>query len=219
MALRRPFTTLAIPWGRRRAAPPPSGLERSEQAAIARPAPRAARGIVRRAYGWLDGNLEYSLMNLIYILCTLVVFVEAVRRYVFRSQFPWSGQAAIYLFIWLSWVGCAYGVKTRGHLRFDEIRRRLPYTAQFALQLVDYVVWVGLGAIISVTAIQQMLIQADMGSVVQGTDHFPLWVAFLGVPLGWGLVLWRTLQCAAEDIRRFRAGEPLARPFSLQDSA
>jgi TRAP-type C4-dicarboxylate transport system permease small subunit len=219
MALRRPFATVLLPRGRRRAAST-GALDLGEQAALARPAAAAAApGLLRRAYRWVDGNLEYSLMNLIYILCTLVVFVEAVRRYLFRSQFPWSGQAAIYLFIWLSWIGCAYGVKMRGHLRFDEIRRRLPYGAQFALQFVDYAVWVLLGAIMVVTAVKQMLIQADMGSVVQGTDHFPLWVAFLGVPFGWALVLWRTVQCAAEDIRRFRAGEPLAAPFSLNDSA
>jgi TRAP-type C4-dicarboxylate transport system permease small subunit len=191
----------------------------NDDAAVSRAEPRPAGGLLRRAYGWLDGNLEYSLMNLIYILCTLVVFTEAVRRYVFRSQFPWSGQAAIYLFIWLSWIGCAYGVKTRGHLRFDEIRRRLPYTAQFALQLTDYAVWLVLGAIISVTAMQQMRVQIDMGSVVQGTDHFPLWVAFIGVPFGWGLVLWRAVQCVLEDIRRYRAGEPLVDRFSISDAA
>jgi C4-dicarboxylate transporter DctQ subunit len=190
-----------------------------EQAATTGVEARSSGGLLRRACRWLDGNLEYSLMNTIYILCTLVVFVEAVRRYLFRSQFPWSGQAAIYLFIWLSWIGCAYGVKTRGHLRFDEIRRRLPYPAQFALQLVDYAVWIVLGTVISVTALHQMRIQADMGSVVQGTDHFPLWVAFAGVPFGWALVLWRTVQCIAEDIRRYRAGRPLLDRFSLDEVA
>jgi C4-dicarboxylate transporter, DctQ subunit len=190
-----------------------------EQAVVPGAEARPPAGILRRVCRWLDGNLEYSLMNAIYTLCTLVVFVEAVRRYVFRSQFPWSGQAAIYLFIWLSWIGCAYGVKTRGHLRFDEIRRRLPYTVQFVLQLIDYAVWIVLGAVISLTAMHQMRIQAEMGSVVQGTDHFPLWAAFMGVPFGWVLVLWRTLQCIAEDIRRYRAGRSLLDAFSLEEIA
>jgi TRAP-type C4-dicarboxylate transport system permease small subunit len=197
----------------------PKGRDMSEQAQVPGAETRPAGSMLRRACRWVDANLEYSLMNLIYTLCTLVVFTEAVRRYLFRSQFPWSGQAAMYLFIWLSWIGCAYGIKARGHLRFDEIRGRLPYTAQFVLQLFDYAVWIVLGAIISVTAIQQMRIQAEMGSVVQGTDHFPLWVAFIGVPFGWGLVLWRTVQCAAEDIRRYRAREPLVQAFSIKEAA
>jgi len=174
---------------------------------------------MRTAYRWCDGNLEYRLMNLTYLLCTSIVFVEALRRYLFRSQAPWSGQAAIYLFIWLSWIGCAYGLKSRAHLRFDEIRRRLPYTAQFLLQQLDYVVWISLCAIISWFSIQQMLIQYNLGSVVQGTDHFPLWVAFLGIPFGWALVFWRAVHCMIEDIGRFRAGRPIMDTFSLEEVA
>jgi TRAP-type C4-dicarboxylate transport system permease small subunit len=174
---------------------------------------------VRRGYGWCDDHLEYHLMNLTYTACTLIVFVEAVRRYVLRSQAPWSGQAAIYLFIWLSWIGCAYAVKSRAHLRFDEIRRRLPYTAQFVLQQLDHVIWILLSLVISWYAIEQMLIQAHLGSVVQGTDNFPLWVAFLGVPFGWGLVCWRAVGCVVEDIQRFRAGKPIMDTFSLTEVA
>lgn len=187
---------------------------------LSREADAARRGAWRvpgAIYRWCDANLEYQLMNLMYALCTGIVFVEAIRRYLFRSQAPWSGQAAIYLFIWLSWIGCAYGLKCRTHLRFDELRRRLPYTAQFALQQLDYAVWIGLGLIISVFAVKQMILQAELGSVVQGTDRFPLWVAFAGVPFGWSLVLWRALQGVAEDIRRFRAREPILDAFSLED--
>jgi TRAP-type C4-dicarboxylate transport system permease small subunit len=174
---------------------------------------------VRWTYRWVDANLEYRLMNLMYFLCTAIVFVEAIRRYLLKSQAPWSGQAAIYLFIWLSWIGCAYGIKARAHLRFDELRRRLPYTAQYLLQQLDYVAWIVVAAVISWFAIQQMLIQAEMESVVQGTDHFPLWVAFLGVPFGWALVLWRTIHCMVEDVYRYRAGKPIMDTFSLEEAA
>lgn len=169
-------------------------------------------------YRWCNANLEYTLMNVCYGLCTLIVFVEATRRYLLRSQAPWSGQAAIYLFIWLSWIGCAYAIKTRTHLRFDELRRQVPYTGQFLLQQLDYLVWIVLAVIVCVFGVKQMVLQAHLGSVVQGTDHFPLWIAFLGVPFGWSLVIWRVVQCSLEDVRRFRAGEPVLDTFSL-DSA
>lgn len=172
-----------------------------------------------RLYRWCDGNIEYFLMNVSYGLCTLIVFEEAVRRYIFRSQTPWSGQAAMYLFIWLSWIGCAYCIKSRAHLRFDEFRKRLPYRVQFVVQLGDYAAWVLLGVIIMFFSFKQMLLQAHLGSVVQGTDHFPLWVAFLGVPFGWTLVLWRSVQCAIQDYRRFRAGAPLVDAFKLEEVA
>lgn len=172
---------------------------------------------MRRLFAWCNANLEYVLMNLSYGLCTLIIFEEAVRRYAFRSQSPWGGQVAIYLFIWLSWIACAYAIKSRAHLRFDELRKRLPYTAQFALQLLDCVGWIALAAIIFHFSLRQIAVQQQIGSVVQGTDGFPLWVAFLGIPFGWSLVVWRTIQCAIEDYRRFRAKEPLIDTFSIDE--
>lgn len=176
------------------------------------------QGRLRRFLAQCDARLEYVLMNVSYGLCTLIVFEEAVRRYLFKSQSPWGGQAAMYLFIWLSWIACAYAVKSRAHLRFDEIRMRLPYRAQFALQMLDYAAWIFLASIVLFFSVKQIIVQYGIGSVVQGTDSFPLWIPFLGIPFGWSIVVWRTLQCAREDIRRFRAGEPVVDTFSIQDT-
>lgn len=158
-------------------------------------------------------------MNVSYALCTLIIFEEAVLRYFFRSQTPWGGQAAMYIFIWLSWIGCAYAIKKRAHLRFDQVRHRLPYTVQFVLQLIDYAAWVLIAVIIFFFSTKQILLQAQLGSVVQGTDQFPLWVAFLGIPFGWTLVVVRSLQCAVEDFRRFRLKQPFTDSFSLDEAA
>jgi TRAP-type C4-dicarboxylate transport system permease small subunit len=144
-----------------------------------------------------------------YSLCAAIICVEALRRYLFQSQAPWTPMAAIYLFIWLTWIACAYNVKTRTHLRFDALRKNLPYQLQFALQLVDHAIWVLLGIIITGYGFEQMTIQRRIGAVVQGTDNFPLWIAFMGVPLGWVLVLWRVIENIGADIRRFHRGEPL----------
>ncbi len=181
--------------------------------------PAAAPHAVRRFYNWVDQNLEYWLMNTCYLVIVLIVFEEAVRRYIFKSQTPWSAQAAIYLFIWMSWIGCAFAVKKRAHIRFEEIRNRLPYRAQFALLIVDHICWVALSVIIFVYSVQSVLLQARLGSTVQGTDNFSLWIAFLGIPFGWSLVVWRTLQCAFEDYQNFRAKKSLVQSFTIEDIA
>jgi TRAP-type C4-dicarboxylate transport system permease small subunit len=178
-----------------------------------------SQSLWRRFYAWCDHRLEYVLMNVSYGLCTLIVFEEAARRYLFHSQAPWGGQAAMYLFIWLSWIGCAYAIRKRAHLRFDQIRHRLPYTMQFMMQLVDYAAWILIAAIIMFFSTKQILVQAQLGSVVQGTDHFPLWVAFLGIPFGWTLVVWRALQCAIQDIRRYQLRQTFSDTFSLEEAA
>lgn len=176
----------------------------------------AARAI-RSAYAWCDRDLERTLMIWAFVLCAAIICFEAGRRYFFRSQAPWTPVAAIYLFILLTWVACAYNVKTRTHLRFDELRKRLPYSVQFALQLVDSAIWILLGCIITFYGVKQMMVQHQLGSLVQGTDHFPLWIPFMAVPLGWILVLWRVAQSVREDIRRFRAREPFLDALKLEE--
>ncbi|MGH7770935.1 MAG: TRAP transporter small permease [Candidatus Binatia bacterium] len=161
----------------------------------------------RKVYVWCDQNLERLLMLWSYSLCSAIICVEAVRRYLFRSQAPWTPMAAIYLFVWLTWIACAYNVKARTHLRFDALRKKLPYHLQFALQLVDHAIWLFLGVIITLYGVEQMRIQRQIGALVQGTDNFPLWIPFMGVPLGWILVLWRVTQNVREDIRRFHKRE------------
>ncbi len=162
---------------------------------------------LREIYAWCDQNIERVVMLWSYSLCSSIICIEALRRYLFRSQAPWTPVAAIYLFIWLTWVACAYNVKARAHLRFDALRTKLPYHLQFTLRLVDHAIWLLLGVIITVYGIGHMKIQHQIGALVQGTDYFPLWIAFLGVPLGWILVLWRVTQNLREDVRRFHKGE------------
>jgi TRAP-type C4-dicarboxylate transport system permease small subunit len=166
---------------------------------------------------WLDRSVEFVLMNVTYGLCTLIIFVEASRRYLFRAQEPWAPSVAVYLFIWLSWIACAYAVKTRCHIRFDEIRKRLPRRFQFVLQLVDYALWLLLGSVVIFYSIKQILLQASLGSLIQGTDSVPLWLVFIGLPFGWVLVMLRAVQCAVQDVRRFRAGHPVIDAFALDE--
>ena len=153
-----------------------------------------------------------------YSLCSGIICIEAVRRYLFRSQASWTPMAAIYLFVWLTWIACAYNVKTRAHLRFDALRKKLPYRQQFVLQLVDHVIWVLLGVIITVYGFEQMRLQHQIGALVQGTDDFPLSVAFMGVPLGWILVLWRVIQNVREDVHRFHQREPFREAPNLGEA-
>ena len=146
-------------------------------------------------------------MLLCYSLCAGTICVEAVRRYLFRLQAPWTPVAAIYLFVWLTWIACAYNIKARTHLRFDALRKQLPYRLQFVLQLTDYAIWLLLGLVIVVYGLAQVKIQHKIGALMQGTDYFPLWIPFMGVPVGWILVLWRVVQNVREDAHRFHKRE------------
>lgn len=158
---------------------------------------------------WLDENIEKSIILVSYVLMTAIIFVEVIRRFAFGQQAAWSSTIPIYLFLWVTWIGCAYNCKRRSHLRFEEFRMRLPYSGQFFCLVVDHLVWIGFSLLVIYYSMQQVQIAYDNFAIVQGTDDVMQWWFYTATPIGFGLVIYRVLRNLADDIRRYRNNEPM----------
>ena len=158
---------------------------------------------------WLDENIEKSIILVSYVLMTAIIFVEVIRRFAFGQQAAWSSTIPIYLFLWVTWIGCAYNCKRRSHLRFEEFRMRLPYSGQFFCLVVDHLVWIGFSLLVIYYSMQQVQIAYDNFAIVQGTDDIMQWWFYTATPIGFGLVIYRVLRNLADDIRRYRNNEPM----------
>jgi TRAP-type C4-dicarboxylate transport system permease small subunit len=163
---------------------------------------------IRKLLACIDRDIEKVLMFITYMSCGGIIFVEVFRRFLFKVQEPWSTSIPIYLFIWLAWIGLAFNTKMRSHLSFPEVRGRLPYNAQFACLALDTVLWLTFGVIVMYSAWDQVAIMMRIGSVVEGTDNLPLWLAYLAVPVGWAWNMFRVLQNFYFDVKRFMRKEP-----------
>ena len=163
---------------------------------------------------WIDRNIEKIVILICYASMTAIIFVEVIRRFAFNEQAAWSTTIPIYLFLWVTWMGAAYNVRIRTHLRFDEIRVRLPYTAQFACLCLDAALWILFAVIVVVFSTQQVQLSYDNFAIVQGTDDVMQWWFYLATPVAWILLVVRALQNLREDWRTFQSGQP----FKIQTS-
>lgn len=159
--------------------------------------------------GSVDRNLEKVVILFNYILMTIIIFVEVFRRFLFAEQAAWSTTIPIYLFLWVTWIGCAYNVRIRTHLRFDEIRGRLPYVGQFLCLMMDSVLWIVFSLIVIYYTTDQVVMLRDNFAIVQGTDEVLLWWFYTATPVAFVLLIFRALQNVVEDIGKFAKGEPL----------
>ncbi|MBR0565416.1 TRAP transporter small permease [Azoarcus sp. L1K30] len=157
---------------------------------------------------WLDRNAERTLILIAYASMALIIVYAVFERYVFSTQIPWSTSIPIYLFLWVAWVGCAYNVKKRTHLVFNDFRLRMPYAMQFAMMWLDTLLWIGFGSVVAWFTIEQTQLAYDNFSIVQGTDNVMQWWFYLATPVGWGILMIRALQNLIQDIGRFRRHEP-----------
>lgn len=165
--------------------------------------------IVRELLGWLDRNLERTIILAAFTTCAGIVAVEVFRRYVLAQQAPWSTTVPAYMFLWLTWIGCAYGVKIRAHLNFAEVRNRLPRNVQFVLLQIDNALFILLAAIIVYYGTDLLAIQIQNASIVPGTDTIPQWWFYSATPVGWSLLVIRVVQNVIEDVTAMRTGAPL----------
>jgi TRAP-type C4-dicarboxylate transport system permease small subunit len=164
---------------------------------------------MRAALVWLDKNLEKTVILVAYSICAGIVAVEVFRRYFLAMQAPWSTTVPAYMFLWLTWIGAAYGVKIRAHLNFSEVRNVLPRNFQFVLMQIDNLLFLALATIVIFYATDLLTIQWDNGSVVPGTDTIPQWWFYLATPVGWSLLCLRVVQNMIEDVMAIRSGGPL----------
>jgi TRAP-type C4-dicarboxylate transport system permease small subunit len=161
------------------------------------------------AFRWLDRNLERSIILVAYTTCAGIVAVEVFRRYALSLQAPWSTTIPAYMFLWLTWIGCAYGVKIRAHLSFAELRSRLPRHVQFVLLQIDNLLFVLLACILVYYGTDLLKIQMENNSIVPGTDTIPQWWFYSATPVGWTLLVVRVVQNMIEDVQAMRSGAPL----------
>jgi len=174
-------------------------------------------GILRAILRWFDKNAEKVIIIISYTAMSGIIFVEVIRRFVFSQQAPWSTTIPILLFLWLTWFGASYNIKKRTHLALTEIRSRLPYTMQFALLILDGILWIVFAAIVIYFTYQQVYLSYDNYAIVGGTDNVMEWWFYMATPLAWGMIAIRVVQNLIEDYQRYRQGKPFILQGLLTD--
>lgn len=162
-----------------------------------------------RLLPWIDQNAEKYVMVISYLTIGTIIFVEVIRRFALKVQEPWSTTLPPYLFLVMTWVGCAYNVKFRSHLTFDEFRSAMPQAGQLACLFLDAVLWLGFGLIVIVTTLRQTLNAAANFQIMLGTDNVMQWWFYISVPIAWLILCARVVENLAEDLHDFRGGKNL----------
>lgn len=158
---------------------------------------------------FLDRYFEKTILVTTYLVIAAIIFVEVIRRFVFQVQEPWSTTLPPFLFLIMTWVGCAYNTRLRAHLRFTEVRTNLPRTGQLMCLTLDAVLWVIFAVIVVVTTLKQTANSAANFQILLGTDNVMQWWFYICVPLSWILLCGRVIENVIDDFRRYREGEDM----------
>jgi TRAP-type C4-dicarboxylate transport system permease small subunit len=159
---------------------------------------------MKRLIADLDRNLERYLMLACYCFCCAVIIQDVVRRFGLNYSAGWSQETAQYAFIYLGWIGAASAVKERAHIRFDILQNKLPARLHGYLYLLAELATI-IFAVIALRLSLEQLWQFGAATPVLRVSR--IW-AEAAVPIGFTLVIIRSLQSSWRDIGDLRAGRP-----------
>jgi TRAP-type C4-dicarboxylate transport system permease small subunit len=156
---------------------------------------------------WLDENAERQAMLVFYVFVCGVIVQEVIRRFVLNYSSAWAEETARYAFIYLGYIGAAYAVRERAHIRFDTLLHRLPPRLHGYVHLVAEIATLVFAAFAlwwSMRTIVQ-LVRFDAASPVLRINK--AWFV-AALPLGFTLIVLRVVQAIVRDVADLRGGRP-----------
>lgn len=150
---------------------------------------------------------ENLFNSIILVIVLVVISAQVIARYVFNHPLIWSEELSRYLYVWIAWIGCAFCVGTRSHVRVPVIFDHCPARVQNVFTVVGNLVIAGVLCYLFPYSMKYALGQNGfMASTMPVTR---LWL-YLPLPIGVGLsvaqLMLDTLICIWEN-RMKREGE------------
>ncbi len=146
--------------------------------------------MIARLFSGMDTIVNW-ILALILTAMLIVVSAQVWYRFVLNDPLAWSEELARYLFVWISFLGSAVGVRMQVHLGIDLIDKILsPKGRRIMTLAVNLLIQIFLVVVIywgiRILKVVQFQKSASMG--------IPMTYPYLAVPVGSGLMLINSLR-------------------------
>lgn len=137
-----------------------------------------------------DSTLNW-ILTIIMAVMLVVVSAQVWYRFVLNDPLAWSEEVARYLFVWISFMGSAVGVRMNVHLGIDLIDKVLsPRGRKIMTVVVNLLIQIFLMVVIvwgiKILKVVQFQKSASMG--------ISMTYPYMAVPVGAGLMLFNSLR-------------------------
>lgn len=152
---------------------------------------------VRAAFLGFDrllGRIEAVALAAMVAAITVVTFLQVFTRYVTEDPLIWTEELARWLFVWITLIGGAAAVRTRGHFGLDILRRFAPPLRAPLGALSMLIVFIFLGLLFYTGILETGQASTQTSHVLGVRLHW----AYLAIPVGAALALWHVIAHWAE---------------------
>lgn len=151
-------------------------------------------------------KLEHVIVKLLYYVCALLMLVmvsvvtaQVVSRYVFGNPFTWTEELARYVFVWMSMLGTAVGVKYGAHIALDLLEKKLRGLARQILIAVNQLLILAFGGFLAYSGFKLIQIGARQTSP---TLSLPMEWVYVVIPVSGLLIIFFVITGTAGKLKR-----------------
>ncbi|MGH6665305.1 MAG: TRAP transporter large permease subunit [Pseudolabrys sp.] len=123
------------------------------------------------------------------------VVLRAIYTWLASLDLSWAQELCIYMFIWMAKFGAAYGVRTGIHVGVDVMVNMLPPGSRkrvIVFSLLCGALFTGIVAVFGGRFVGEMFSTGQQSNDLEA----PMWIVYLTLPIGSGLMCFRFLQVA-----------------------
>ncbi|MCL7944666.1 TRAP transporter small permease [Marinobacter sp. ATCH36] len=152
--------------------------------------------MLKQAYQHLDEHVETYLATIALIVFASLVVFQVIMRYFFGNTLAWTEELARYALVWFVYISGSYAVKYQRHVKFsvlvNMLGKRVPI-AQRIIDLLMFALWLAFLIFMLSLSIEMVNQQINTGQRAPGSQ-IPMYLVYLGLPIGFLLMSFRVLQ-------------------------
>lgn len=158
-----------------------------------------------RFFKHLDDYAEIYLSSVLLVVFSVLCIVQVVMRYVFNNSLTWSEELSRYAFVWFVYTSAAYAVRYQRHVKFNFLvhffERNTPSpVASEGLKILALLFWISFLVFLSYFGFRLVINQYNFGQV-SPANHIPMYIVYLGLPLGALLMTFRVVQHIVKETK------------------
>ncbi|WP_134773062.1 TRAP transporter small permease subunit [Ornithinimicrobium flavum] len=165
--------------------------------------------LVVRAVGWLSELTGY-LSALALVVATFVTAHAVFVRYFLRQPTVWQTETTVYLLMFVTFVGAAYGLRHHAHVGVDLLIDRVPTRPQLVVRIITALACLAVVLVVMWTSYQTWHEAYLYDHRSPTAFRFPLWIAYAILPAGMLAVALQYLAMIAEGFMGLAGRIPLS---------
>jgi TRAP-type C4-dicarboxylate transport system permease small subunit len=123
---------------------------------------------------------------------SIIIILQVFQRYVVQQSLDWPEELARYLFIFAVYIGSSFAASERRHLEVTIVRTVFGAKIGNYFTILAYLITVIFCGIMFVWGIMMVQFVIESNQVAPALQ-FPMWIAYICIPLGFLLMALRTI--------------------------